>query len=146
MVNWHPLGTIWHPLVGPGIYMYTCIFLEPNWPLFWGVDRHPFIKVKSSKVWAIWVLGYYYKHNWKFCCWLFLNHLECIWYSTLFEYYIHAHILNLFWFKQTMCDWHDEHANQFFCCGSFWFPQITPICWIFEGAPGNRLAHMLPPH
>ena len=26
MVNWHPLGTIWHPLEGPGMYINISIF------------------------------------------------------------------------------------------------------------------------
>ena len=30
MVNWHPLGTIWHPLEGPGICMsvYYTLFIQ----------------------------------------------------------------------------------------------------------------------
>ena len=33
-MNWHPLGTIWHPLEGPGIYIYMCILISSfiHWP------------------------------------------------------------------------------------------------------------------
>ena len=41
------------------------IYLEPNWPLFWGVTFHVFgdwpsvLSVKPSKVWIIWAPGAY---------------------------------------------------------------------------------------
>ena len=36
MVNWHPLGTIWHPFEGAGIPGSS------KWPFFWGVVKWPF--------------------------------------------------------------------------------------------------------
>ena len=36
MVNWHPFGTIWHPLEGPGTCIYLCICIYRCFSFAWG--------------------------------------------------------------------------------------------------------------
>ena len=82
MVNWHPLGSIWHPLERPGIYLQRLVYIPNFLYLFWIIvdltNWHRFFSGNCRKP------PWWWRHNHScgHCCW-WLGWWPCRWAATV---------------------------------------------------------------